>query len=630
MKGSQKAILGILVALVILSLAAVLLTRGWANSRERLQAIRMASGNSADLVDTHELDTAKQVAALAVTDTEREYALEALRLADHSVDLAFAAALKDAAENPPPSTPDIVQSTARIKAAESSVAADQDLVAQLTQKLAKARRSKKKALQDSLTQAQAQLGLDQDQLAGAHQDLIRAGGDKQAIIQRQLDQHEASEWHGSKAYLPNSGAGTAASGTTSVELTKANTAWAQLDALLSLRAKEKLLQQAEQNALARSAALSASREALQKKFEEEKAQKKILRGKSGEVPAAGNPAPAAGSPQPGETLSYMRQLGEDQRALIAFSKRIEGEQQLARLYSNWIAYVRVREKAFLHGLFLSLFWILIIGLCVFLANEGVQRLFGELTPERRDLHTMRAVSLFGLQALGVILILLVIFGMPSNFATVVALTGAGLTVALKDFIVGFLGWFILMGKGGIRPGDWVEINGVGGEVLEVGPLHTVLLETGNWADAGHPTGRKVTFVNSFAIEGHYFNFSTSGQWLWDELQVLAPPGSDAYAIAEALQKIVADDTAANAKLAEQEWERVTPGFAKRSFTAAPSMSVRPTALGVNVLVRYITRAGERHEVRARLYRAVVELLNAEHISEAAAKKTSVQAASNRS
>jgi small-conductance mechanosensitive channel len=630
MKAYQKAILGALVALLLLSLTAVLLTRGWANYRERLRAMRIASGNAADLVDTHALDTAQQAAALAVTDTEQGYALEAMRLADHSVDLAFAAAMKDAADNPPPSTPAIRQSAARVKAAESSVATDQDLVAQLTQKVAKARRRKKRPLQDALNLAQAQLSLDQDELAEAHQDLIRAGGDRQAIIQKQLDRHEASAAHASKTPSPGSGAAAATSATTPVELTKASTVWAQLNALLSLRAKEKLLREAEQNALARSTGLSASRDALQKEFGEEKAQKKILHGKAREAPAAGNPETAAGGPEPNEALSYVRLLAEDQKTLITFNKRIEGEQQLARVYSNWIAYVRIREKAFLHGLLLSTFWVLLIGLFVFMANQGVQRFFGELTPERRDLHTLRAVSLFALQAIGVVLILLVIFGMPGNFAAVVALMGAGLTVALKDFIVGFLGWFILMGKDGIRPGDWVEINGVGGEVLGVGPLHTVLLETGNWTDAGHPTGRKVTFVNSFAIEGHYFNFSTSGQWLWDELQVLVPPGSDAYAFAEALQKVAADDTATNAKLAEQEWDRVTPGgMAKRSFSAAPAMSVRPTPLGVNVLMRYITRASERHEVRARLYRAAVELLNKKYISEAAAEKPSVQSASSR-
>lgn len=106
------------------------------------------------------------------------------------------------------------------------------------------------------------------------------------------------------------------------------------------------------------------------------------------------------------------------------------------------------------------------------------------------------------------MILLVVFGPPNQLATVLALAGADPTVALKDFIVGFFGWFVLMGRNRIRIGDWVEINGVAGEVVEIGLLHTVLLETGNWTDAGHPTGRRVSFVNSYAIEDHYFNFPT--------------------------------------------------------------------------------------------------------------------------
>jgi hypothetical protein len=157
----------------------------------------------------------------------------------------------------------------------------------------------------------------------------------------------------------------------------------------------------------------------------------------------------------------------------------------------------------------------------------------------------------------------------------------------------------------------------------------VLLETGNWSDAAHPTGRKVTFVNSFAIEGHYFNFSTSGQWLWDELQVLVPQSADPYSIAEAIQKIATEETTQNAQLAEKEWERVTPVYAKRAFTAAPSMTVRPSGEGVNVIVRYITRANERQEVRSRLYRAVVELLRKRNISQPAAPEAPVPPVVNR-
>jgi small-conductance mechanosensitive channel len=206
------------------------------------------------------------------------------------------------------------------------------------------------------------------------------------------------------------------------------------------------------------------------------------------------------------------------------------------------------------------------------------------------------------------MILLVIFGPPSQLGTVLGLAGAGLTVALKDFIVGFLGWFVLMGKNGIRLGDWVEINGVTGEVVELGMFHTVLLETGNWTDSSHPTGRRVTFTNSFAIEGHYFNFSTSGQWLWDELQVVVPSGQDPYPIVDAIQKKVLEVTAEGAQQAEREWQGAAKSRDMGSRSGAPAINIRPVIGGIEISVRYVTRANERYQLRAKLYEAAVGLL----------------------
>jgi hypothetical protein len=65
--------------------------------------------------------------------------------------------------------------------------------------------------------------------------------------------------------------------------------------------------------------------------------------------------------------------------------------------------------------------------------------------------------------------------------------------------------------------------------------------------------------------------------------------------------------------AQHEWEEVGLGHSKTSFSAAPSLSVRPMGTDVNILVRYITRADERHELRTRLYRAILELLHTRNI-----------------
>jgi hypothetical protein len=142
-------------------------------------------------------------------------------------------------------------------------------------------------------------------------------------------------------------------------------------------------------------------------------------------------------------------------------------------------------------------------------------------------------------------------------------------------------------------------------------LRTVLLETGNWTDTGHPTGRKVAFVNSFAIEGHFFNFSTTGQWLWDELQVLIPADRNPYELVEAVQKLVEEETRPYTSLAEKEWQKSASRYRVQSLSVAPAPHLRPTAAGVEMHVRYITSANERYAMRARLYEKIVGLLHGE-------------------
>jgi small-conductance mechanosensitive channel len=241
-------------------------------------------------------------------------------------------------------------------------------------------------------------------------------------------------------------------------------------------------------------------------------------------------------------------------------------------------------------------------------DQWLERLVGRMKLDRRQVETLRSVARVALQIIGVLIILLLLIGLPTQLGTMLGIVGAGLTVALKDFIVAFLGWLVLMGKNGMRLGDWVEINGVSGEVIELGMFHTVLLETGNWTDAGHPTGRRVTFTNSFAISGHYFNFSTSGQWLWDEVLVLVPYERDPSPIADTLYKEVVNATTDSSKQAEQEWKSSAPTRRGAPISGTPGLSIRPAVGGVEVAVRYVTRASDRFNIRARLYKTAVSIL----------------------
>jgi small-conductance mechanosensitive channel len=260
----------------------------------------------------------------------------------------------------------------------------------------------------------------------------------------------------------------------------------------------------------------------------------------------------------------------------------------------------------LHLLLGSAAEILVILLAAIMANMAIRRLLHQTDSKRRQ--QARVIATVAVQLVAAGFILLVLFGPPNQLSTIIGLATAGLTVVLKDFILAFFGWFTLMGKNGIRVGDWVEINGVSGEVIEIGLLKTVLLESGNWTDTGHPTGRQVAFSNSFAMEDHYFNFSTAGQWLWDELEVTLPAAGDPYGLAEEIRKLVERETEADSAQATQDWERVTSRYGARTFSAKPAVNLRPIVNGLEVVVRYITRAPQRHAVKSKLFQLIVNLL----------------------
>jgi small-conductance mechanosensitive channel len=610
MKSYQRILLAFLALLLAGTGTGLVLTSDWGN--RQVSSTKRAPDQQQSPVDMHQMQTAMALAPFAATQEEQDRARDALRAADHEIDFEFASALFQAASQPVPSTPEIRAILERISNAGKSVAEIDSDVTRLTKLLAGANGNQKQDLAQQLELAKARLELNEDELADADQDLERAGGDPHSRIQHMVDEHAAAA-QDHNGELDLSAVGKQASAT----LPASNSFIQRARALYALHAFLNRLGQAEQEAGAKAATFSSSHDEIEQQLEKgQSEQRKKQAGSPPSKAAKANSGASSGSAagQTDASISSYRALMAMQKRMSELDGRIRNQQDLGATYRQWSVLAALRERNLLHSFFVSLAGMLVIALLVLIADRYLVNLFDRLEPDRKNLLTLRAVAHIVTRSLGAILILLVIFGPPGQMATILALGGAGLTIALKDFIVGFFGWFVLMGKNGIRHGDWVEINGVSGEVVEIGLFHTVLLETGGGNDSGHPTGRRVTFVNSYAIEGHYFNFSTSGQWLWDELDIMLPANQDPYPISEEIQKIVARETESNTRLAEQEWERLGSSRGVRPFSAGPAVSVRPANLSFEILVRYVTRANERQQQRSKLYFDIVELLRKQNIA----------------
>ncbi len=572
-----------------------------------LQSQPSVSSSRIPVIDESALRSAQRLARLARTPEEQPFARAAVQAANHELDLAFMGALDDIQAHPPVLSPEALKMQARIADAQLSLERDTEILDNLAQKMGKATEAEKPDLQDQLDLVGSRIEIEKDEIEEANDDLMAAGGNVHQRIQNAQEEHLAAE----RDTTPSAPVPTASASA----LSSLHGMVAQARQWLGLRGKRKAIEKAGHEVAEGAARLTTERQEIAADFVSVQQQLAALGYKTtAGAPAAGSPplSPAAGTGAGKETdrrLSLTRQFAIDQRSIMVRDKRITARKKLADVYRNWGDAVADQQREVLREWLAGAAVVVAALLLLLFADRSVTRLLGRAhSIDRRQYATLRSVIGVGLQVVAVLLILFMLIGLPGQLGTMLGLAGAGLTVALKDFIIAFIGWFALMGKNGIRIGDWVEINGVSGEVVELSVFHTVLHETGNWTDAGHPTGRRVTFTNSFAIEGHYFNFSTTGQWLWDELTVVVPSGHDPQAIANALQKEVTEATAENARAAEQEWQAASRGTRGTTLSAKPGIAVRPAVGGVEVAVRYVARASDRYLLRTRLYQSAVKLL----------------------
>src|ERR1700675_2213183 len=585
MSRARMVIVLILLIVLAITLAGAFLTRGVMTYLPFLQA-RKGNWTGAyvphGVVDQRPWQTAATLAALAQSAEEKELAREAERLADHEVDQAFSQSLRQASLAKPNLSGKALALQQRVTELQETIKNDQARIASLS---AGAGTKPAGAVSNGsdLAIAKAQLGLDQTELTDSLEDLARESGDQRVVLQQELAARQAKM----KQYRDRASLDEGQTAVASAEQYK--TFAQQLSTWRSLRNRKQLIAQAEQLARADVAALT-----------EDQARLKT------EAAALGDKAVGESS---SERIERQRQIGAQQNIQNILNDRLGAQQQIAALYGRWGKQVEIQRRIVIHLILQSLAWIAAICMLVILAGWALQLALEKMVRDPRQKQTLKTVLNLGTQLVGLLLILLTIFGVPRQMPTILGLATAGLTVVFQDFILAFCGWFVLMGPNGVRVRDWVEIDGVGGEVVQLGLFRTWLLETGNWTANGHPTGRKVSFLNGYAIRGKFFNFSTVGQWMWDEIKVSVPPGTGIPPLIKGIYEATVKTTEADAKMAEAEWKRVTHEEGSPQFSAMPSVNLRPAGAGVvDIVIRYITRAGVRVESRNHLFGMIVELM----------------------
>lgn len=268
---------------------------------------------------------------------------------------------------------------------------------------------------------------------------------------------------------------------------------------------------------------------------------------------------------------------------------------------------------YIHGAGQKLLAFLAIAVLLYLLSRVARR---QITIHIEDINRRHAMRKWVAYSYA---FLLVVFGVAlfaeslTGLGAVVALLLAGLAVALQDVLKSAVGWVYLSSRRGIEVGSRVELNGVMGDVIDVGVLKTTLLEVGGALVYGRQsTGRLVTVPNYRLLSDTVLLSAAGSPFVWQEIRITVTYESD-WQRAEAILREIADEIHAEiAPSLAAGFRNLERRYAFKYGTLTPIVYVSLGASGVELTLRYLIHVRRRRGSVDRVSRRLLAAFAAEN------------------
>ena len=196
--------------------------------------------------------------------------------------------------------------------------------------------------------------------------------------------------------------------------------------------------------------------------------------------------------------------------------------------------------------------------------------------------------------------------LAGNLTTYLGLLSAGIAIALREPLSNVAGWLYIASRRPFDLGDRVEIDGIIGDVVDKRIFAFSLMEVGNWVDADQSTGRLVHVPNLHVFVNEVSNYTQGFEFIWNEIPVVVTFESDWRRAKHLLEDIGERHAAEVAPEAQSQMNRASSRFLIAGGAVTPKVYTRVIDIGVQLTLRYLTRARERRVVEERVWEDVLD------------------------
>jgi small-conductance mechanosensitive channel len=198
----------------------------------------------------------------------------------------------------------------------------------------------------------------------------------------------------------------------------------------------------------------------------------------------------------------------------------------------------------------------------------------------------------------------------TGLATYFGLLSAGFAIALQDPIINFAGWLFILWRRPFKVGDRIQIGAHAGDVVDIRPFRTVLLEVGNWVHADQSTGRVLHIPNGWVFKNSVANYEEAFGYIWNELEVLVTFESNWRRAKEILQTTLDEKVGELGPDVQRRIDEAAHDMHIQFSKLTPVVWTNVTDSGIKLTMRYLCRARDRRVTSTAIWEATLDAFHA--------------------
>ncbi|PJZ68663.1 mechanosensitive ion channel protein [Leptospira perolatii] len=271
---------------------------------------------------------------------------------------------------------------------------------------------------------------------------------------------------------------------------------------------------------------------------------------------------------------------------------------------NPVLLLKSSDRTFAQELVLVIYFIILL----VLLYKAFVLIFDTIRPpiDTSAQYNRRKVTRISFILVGGVSLLPVLFSGLSYLPTVMGLAGAGIVISLKDITLNYVGWFLIHGSNGFEVGDRIEVDGIKGDVVNIGINRFTLMEVSTDPRSEQSTNRLVHFPNHSVILHKIYVVKDKMGYVWDEFRVKIPYSPEWEAAEKILNGVLKNSSVIDQRQIDYSVKELSKNYLVRLGKTTPIVYMTIEEGGILFSLRYLTNIREKRNQRARISHEILK------------------------